>query len=88
MCKNTETHNDNCRNGDESDSTRSVEALSDSVTKNARETRQVGERVARPVEYYVHSNPMDARLHAYSATLQVSSTRLSMRNLARLTSGT
>jgi len=56
--------------------------VSDSAAKNARETRQVGERMARPAKYYVHSNPMDERLHAHPAALQVSTHCL--RNLATL----
>jgi len=37
--------------------------------------------MARPAEYYVHSNPMDERLHAHPDALQVSAR---MRNLATL----
>lgn len=74
----------NCRGRDESDPTPSVEAVSDSPAKNARETRQVGERVAGPVGHYVHSDSMDERLHARPAALQVSTPALPMRNLATL----
>lgn len=74
----------NCRGRDESDPARSVEAVSDSAAKNARETRQVGERVAGPAGYYVHSDSMDERLHARPAALQVSTPVLPMRNFATL----
>lgn len=62
----------NYRNRDESDPARSVEAVSDSAAKNARETRQVGERMAGPAGHHVHSDSMDERLHARPAALQVS----------------
>lgn len=61
-----------CRSSNEDDPARGVEAVSDGAAKNARETRQVGERVAGPAGHYVHSNSMDERLHAGSAALQVS----------------
>lgn len=77
------TQGGDCRDRDENDPARSVEAVSDSAAKNARETRQVGERMAGPAEHYVHSNPMDGRLHARPAALQVSA-RCRMRNLAAL----
>lgn len=62
----------NCRGRDESDPARGVEAVLDGAAKNADETRQVGERVAEPAGHYVHSNPMDERLYAGPAALQVS----------------
>jgi len=69
-----------CRDRDESDPARNVEAVPDSAAKNAHDARQVGERVAGPARHYVHSNPMDGRLRANPDALQVSTTTITTIN--------
>lgn len=64
--------NRNCRNLDEGEPARGVEALSHGSAKSVDETRQVGERLAQPTGNYVQPDPVDGRLHPHSAALQVS----------------